>query len=190
MISRTLTPILSIVIAVMIFMFFTQPTFSEVTAVKTEMSEYTTAIEKYNLFSAKLEEKLSVKTNRSASDNERLDRLVPDEIDDTQILVDIEALAEKNGMLFGNISVKNNNATLARKTENVSQGLPASQELASVDVTFGVIGSYEQFDTFMLDLESSLTLFEVIGLSYTASPSSFQQFDLTVRVYALPEVTL
>jgi hypothetical protein len=187
MISHVLRPVLSILIAVMIFMFFTKPTFSDVSTVKTEMKEYTFAIDKFNVFVNKLEEKLSVKTNRSASDNERLDRLVPTDIDDTKILVDIESLAEKNMMLFGNTSIKNNNASLSRQTPEQSKNVPASQELSSIDIGFGVIGTYEQFYTFMLDLESNLTLFEVIALTYTASEFPYQEFNITVRVYALPK---
>ena len=187
MISRTLTPILSIIIAVLIFMFFVSPLYEDILLVRNDISEHKTAIQKYNDFQTKLQEKLSIKTNRSAYDNERLDRVVADSIDDTQILVDLEALAEKHTLLFGNVLVKNTGESLARETKIAPAGTVTSDELVTADIKFSIIGSYDNLISFFRDLERSLTLYEVVQLSYDVSDSQFQQFDITVRVYALPK---
>ncbi len=191
MISRTLTPILSIIIAVLIFMFFVSPKYDKILTIRNDISEYTVTIQRYNDFVTKLKEKLSIKTNRSAVDNENLDRLVANDIDDTQLLVDLKALAEKHLLLFGNISVKKKGESLASSISNASSNPPASTasngELVSADIKFSVIGSYNDLLTFISELESSLTLYEVVGLSYSVTDSPFQQFDMTVRTYALPK---
>lgn len=189
MISRTLTPILSIIVAVMIAYFFILPKYETTQLVRAEIQEYETAVEKYNEFSNKLDEKLAIKTERPAIDNEHLDTLVPSEIDDTQLLVDLETLVTKQTMLFGNISIKGNTTIYQQGSEaDTSSGQQISRQLVSLDISFDVIGSYEQFQLFLSELERSRTLYEVVSLSYTPSESAFQQFSLTVRVYALPKM--
>lgn len=183
MISRTLTPILSIIIAVLIFMFFVSPKYEEILVVRNDISEYGITIERYTAFQSKLKEKLSIKTNRLATENERLDTVVADNIDDTQLLVDLKAMAEKHVLLFGNVSVKNKGESLSGSVK----GAIASSELASADIKFSIIGSYDDTVSFFYDLERSLTLYEVVQLSYDVSDSQFQQFDVTVRTYALPK---
>jgi hypothetical protein len=186
---RTLTPVLSLLIAVLLFFFFTQPAFTEVSALQAEIDEYQDAAESYVEFSKILEEKLNVKQNRAAIESERLDRLVPDAIDDTRLLVDLEAMAESHNMLFGNIAVEGGDAELlsSKETEGGEFVETGSGELSATDISFDVIGTYEQFKDFLRDIEQSLTVLEVVGITFSATDGDFQQFSVTVRTYALPE---
>ena len=184
---RTLTPILSIIIAVLLFMFFIQPQYAEIQSVKNEIKTYTDATAQYAGFSALLQDKLSVKTQRSAYESERLDTLVPDSVDATRLLVDLEKIATTHGLLFGNITTKGGDVMLARGTDGAVDA-PESAELATVDVSFAVIGTYDQFKDFLKDLERSVTLFEVTEIKYSVTEESvLQQFSLTVRSYSLPQ---
>lgn len=185
---RTLTPIFSIIIAIIVFVAFVRPQYAEITGIKVEIQEYTNAIDKYNQFSTKLTDKLSIKTNMPAYKNERLDRLVPETIDDAQLLVDIKEIAKRHNLLFGNIQVENGDAELVRKTDGSGATPEVGDDLKKVDISFETIGTYDQFKEFLTDLENSLTLFEVTKISFTTSDSVFQQFELTVRTYSLPKM--
>lgn len=188
MILRTLTPVLSVIIAIILFIFFVHPKYNEIVTVQAEIAEYENAILKYNNFTNNLEAKLAAKKNRSALDNEHLDRLVPDEIDETQLLVDIESLAKRNALLFGNVDVINGGAELIRNTRNEVAAVEESDELKTVDISFEVIGTYEQFKAFLADMEKSMTIFEVVEMKIDVDDSAFQQFAVTVRVYSLPKM--
>lgn len=191
---RTLTPLLSLLIAVLLYFFFTQPAFTEVTELKGEIDEYEDATESYLEFSSLLEQKLSVKRNRSAAENERLERLLPDDVDETRILVDLEAMAESHNMLFGNVEVKTGEEAQFSVQEEGSEDefvdefeRPAVRGfgLVSTEITFEVIGTYEQFKELLSDIEESLTLLEVTKITLNATEGSFQQFAVTIRTYAL-----
>lgn len=183
---RTTTPILSLLIAVLLFVFFTHPEYVETMDVQKQIGEYQKATATYQKFSATLEEKLAKKSNRSAYEVERLAVLIPNGIDETQYLVDLEALAGRNNLLFGNTSVEDSDFSVVRKGKEASDASP-KDELTTVDITFEVVGTYDQFKQFLRDLESSLTIFEVTSMSFTVIEGPFQQFKLTVRTYALPE---
>lgn len=183
---RTLTPALSILIAILLFVFFTKPLYSEIKSTQAEVDAYALAVEKYNEFSQALQTKLNKKTSRPEYEIERLDQLLPSMIDETQLLVDLNALALTHGLLFGNVSVEGNNPVMLEEALPVEGSQVASDELSTVDVSFDVIGTYEQFKTFLRDIESSLSLMEVTELNFTATEGSFQQFSVTVRAFALP----
>ncbi len=187
MISRTLTPILSLVIALILFVFFVRPQYAEVITIQSEIDEYQKAIAQYAEFTNKLEAKIAAKEGRSALQNEQLDQLVPNEIDDAQALVDIEALAQRYNLLFGNTSVETGDTELKRKSDPATMSEEGGDELRTADISFGVIGTYDQFKSFLADLEKSLSLYEVTQISFNTGESSFQQFEVTVRVYALPK---
>ncbi len=185
MILRTLTPFLSLIIAGILFIFVIQPQYIAVVSLRNEVDEYNNATEKYNDFMRKLEEKLAAKGSRSALDNERLDTFVFDQIDTVQLLVDLEAMAKKKNLLFGNIEVNQGDVDMKNVTDDART---VGSELETADLTFEVVGTYEQFKSFLADVEQSLTLFEVIKLELISTEESlFQQFAVTVRVYALPK---
>lgn len=185
MILRTLTPFLSLVIAIILFIFVIQPQYIEIVSLNSEVNEYVSATEKYQQFTAKLEEKLATKGSRSALENERLDTLVLEEIDATQLLVDLEVLAKQRNLLFGNVEISAGDIDVKK----ISNDADASGgELTTVDLSFEIVGTYEQFKNFLSDVERSLTLFEVVKMELVSTEESlFQQFAITVRVYALPK---
>lgn len=184
---RTLTPLLSIIVAIVLIVFFAMPQYTEIKGIQTEIEKHKEAIRKYNEFTDELTRKLSIKTSRNVTQNEQLDKVVPESIDDTKILVDLEALAKLHNLLFGNISVLKSDTQLKHTSETAVVGEGQSDELNTVDISFDVLGTYDQFKQFILDLEKSSTLFEVTKISFDASDSPYQQISLTVRVYSLPE---
>lgn len=183
MIFRTLTPFLSLIIAVLLGIFVIQPQLGEITTLQAEVSEYENAIAKYQEFTGKLDQKLAKKSKLDALENEQLDAFVFDKIDVTQLLVDIEAIAGQYHLLFGNIDVKEDGTDFKKNAE-----AQPSAELSTADISFEVIGSYDQFKSFMMDMERSLTLFEVTKIDFENTKDGlFQQYKVTVRVYALPK---
>lgn len=184
---RSLTPILSLVISVLLVAFFVMPQYTEIQSIQQEIDKHTDAIAKYDEFTSTLAKKLEIKTSRSAAQNEQLDKLVPESIDDTKLLVDLEALAQSHNLLFGNTEILKSDMELKHKKDAPDAVVEESDELDTVDISFDVLGTYDQFKQFILDVERSSTLFEVTKISFDSSNSPYQQISLTVRVYALPE---
>jgi Tfp pilus assembly protein PilO len=184
---RTLTPFLSLIIAVLLYIFFTQPHYAGLTAVKEEASEYETAVKTYHEFNQLLEQKLNMIKGRSTLESERLDRLVPTKLDNARLIVDLEHMATSQGLLFGNIK----SVGSAGEIKLAEKAALTNAELSTLDISFNVIGSYEQFKAFLNDLDNSLTIFEITKLQFDAiddaQNKSLQQFSVTVRTYALPE---
>ncbi len=184
---RTFTPITSILIAILLGIFFIQPEYTKTVDTQQQINEYEKAIEQYASFSALLEQKLTDKHSRSVGENEQLDLLVPETVDTAQLLVDLEYLAKSQRLLFGNIVVAGGKIELAhRNTEDVI-GEESREELHTLDISFEVIGTYEQFKNYLRDIEQSATLFEVTEIHFVPTEDLYQQFGVTVRVHTLNE---
>lgn len=184
---KTLTPTLAILAALIIFFLFIQPQYAELKVIQQETAEYEKATADYATFRQKLEAFEARRNGVSVVERDRLDAFVPRELDTTQALVDLETLARQNSMLFGNIDIIEPSA--ARAAQDVSDGAGAPMLPEHVDISFGVIGTYSQFKSFLSGLEENLTLFEVTSIVATVGEGQFMQFTVTVRTYALPSIT-
>lgn len=185
MIARTLSPFLSIIVAIVLFVFFIKPTYYEAGALRDDAREYHEAVSSYKEFTTILQEKIEEK-EKNSSEEEKLNLLLPEETDSAQLLVDLKSLANRNGLLFGNIIVVEGEA-LNTEAGNEEGSIDERTMLVPTDISFELIGTYTQFKSFLEDLESSQVLFEVTALTFdTTEQKMFQQFSLTVRTYALP----
>lgn len=181
---KTITPVLSIVISILLVLFYVQPRYVEVQAVQKEINEYTTAIEKYTEFKNKLQEKLALIQARSIEENNRLASIAPTNLNKTRLLVNLESMAKSQNMLFGNVTLKEQEGVLDSGSGNTGE---PQDELVNVDVTFSVIGTYEQFKSLLRMIEQSLLLLEVTEIGFTSvKEGSFLQFQITVRAYSIP----
>ena len=188
---RTVTPIVSIVLAILLFMFFVQPQYDVAMGLKKDRDDYLDAVKQYAEFDQKLQAKIKQKNDFKMSDKERLEEFMPSELDSSELLVKLEQIAKRHNMLFGNIKADDDagKELLGRSTEGdgETEGGAQNQELVSLDIGFSVIGTYSQFKDFLTDIENSLTLFEIIDIKLAeGGETQFQQYALTVRSFALP----
>jgi|CXWL01.1.fsa_nt_gi Tfp pilus assembly protein PilO len=185
--KRVITPLLSIIIAVLVIVFVTKPKYEEVKLVRTETDEYRVAAEKYAIYNAKIQELLLVRDSVNLKDKERLDTLAPAELDITRLLVDIENMAVRSNMNVENVDVLDKIHSSAgangRKAEGV---IPSSDEVQFAEVSLSLTGTYLNFKNFLTSVETSLTLMEVTKMTVDQKEGNEYSFKVTVRTYALP----
>lgn len=186
---RTVTPIFSIIIAFVVFFFFTQPMFAEIQSFEAQAEQYEEAVARATELNVELAEKVRQKRSYSAGDLEKLDALVPTQIDEVRILADLSEIALRHNMLFGNVEVTNseNDPDAPEYDETNFSRTVTYTDFAVSTISFGLIGTYEQFKSFLADVEKSLVLLEVTEISFTAGEGALQQFEVTVNAYALPQ---
>lgn len=188
---RTVTPIVSIVLAILLFMFFVQPQYVVVKGLQKDRDDYRDAVKQYAVFDQKLQDKIKQKNDVSMSDKERLEEFMPSELDSSVLLVKLEHLAKQHNMLFGNIKADDDAGKellgRAKNADGETDDSAHTEELVSLDIDFSVIGTYAQFKDFLADIENSLTLFEIIDIKLAeGGETQFQQYSITVRSFALP----
>jgi hypothetical protein len=186
---RSLTPLLAILVSVGIFIYFIQPMYAEINGVQSETTEYGEAVAKAAEFNQLLNSLISKRNSITAGNLERLEVLVPDNIDPVRVLVDLEALAGRNNMIFGNVNIEEREAAgddAGKNNPDAMDGSPIGEDdFVPIGISFSLIGSYEQFQSMLRDMERSLTLFELKNISLEASEGNLAQFNMEIEMYEL-----
>jgi phosphate/sulfate permease len=184
---RTLTPIFSVIIALMVFLFVTKPIFGGIQVIQDDTEKYSTAVEQATKLNNKLTSFITQMNGFSTIEKERLNALVPSEIDEVKVLADLKDLTQKHNMLLGNVHVTEEQHSADTTETAISSQNVTYSDLVSTDVSFSLIGTYTQFKEVLREIEKSLVIMEVVGVSFRAGSGDLMQFETTVRLYALPD---
>ena len=190
--TRIIVSILALVIAGAVFFLYTQPTYDTVLAERAQAANYDEALQKANELQTL---KQSLLTRYNAFDPAQIDRLqklLPDHVDNVRLVLDLDNLAGHYGFGLANVTIQNPNddTTATQKKIGVVGG--SSQAHDSLTLRFTVRGTYQNFTRFLEDLESSLRIVDIEQLSI--SPDSTNavkgaepqyRFDIGLRTYWL-----
>lgn len=186
--TKALTPLLAILVSGAIGFFYVLPLYNDAQAVQVHIDEHRDTIEKASAFNAQLEALLSERNSISARELERLEQLVPDEVEVFARIVDIEALAEVHNLFLSNVSLEQQGD--ASDTADDLPDAPPTRSLSADDFAvttlhFSVLGSYEQFRAFLAALEQSVSAFEITNVGFDVTEGDLIIFTLSVELYAL-----
>lgn len=186
---RTITPIFSIVIALVIFFFYSKPMFAEMRVLQEQTAQYSDAVKKAQDLNTELSDKLKKKRSYDTESINRLNALVPESINEVKVLTDLSEIARSHNMLFGNINVTNSDNEKSDSTvpdPSVSTGDVSYENITNTGIAFSLIGTYDQFKSFLSDIERSLVLMEVTGITFTTGEGDLQQYEVSIQLFALP----
>lgn len=184
---RIIGPVLSILIACAAFFFFVRPMFADIQELQSETRAYKEAVTKATEFNTLLSSLLAKKNSFSALELDRLETLVPTQIDGVRALVDIERLATSHGLIFDHVTID----LLDGDGELDEDEAPAlvvgstANGLQTLDISFSVVGNYQLFKSFLEDMEQSLMLMDVMEIAFQTSQGELVTYSVTVRLYAL-----
>ncbi|PIR84475.1 hypothetical protein COU16_02755 [Candidatus Kaiserbacteria bacterium CG10_big_fil_rev_8_21_14_0_10_47_16] len=179
---RTAQVIILAVIAFFVFAFLTRPLFVDIRAVQKELDSYKTAVAQASEFNQLLSRIVSEQSNISPLNRDRLNALLPTTLDPVTSLVDIQALASVHGMVVASAataSSEGNGASIEKVVSPIGvAGVNAEK------VSLEILGTYDQFKAFLIDLEQSLPLVEVGSVNFKVADGDLTKY--TMELY-LPE---
>lgn len=173
---KSLLPVLFIAIAAGIFFGFIDPAYKNVQSLRTEEAQFDQALSRSKELQQVRDQLLSRYNVIPQSNIDRLQKLLPDNIDNVRLILDIDSIAARYGMRTRNVQLQAVDDRSGRG--QVGQDDKAYQ---SVVLTFSVTGSYSVFRSFVEDLEQSLRLVDVVGIAFS-STSNGDVYDYTVSI--------
>lgn len=176
---KLLFPVIALIVSLGLFFLFTNPHYTKLKELKAEQAQYSQALDKSKELRAIRDRLQETNKNIPQADLDRLARFLPDHIDNVRLAMDIDAAASRYGMRLGNVSISK-----VQTASDTVIGAPGKR-YDSVNVSFTVAASYDTFRKFLTDLESSLRLVDVIGLSFDSSRGDFYEYAVTLRTYWL-----
>ncbi len=212
---RLILPIFLILVSLGAFLFFINPTYNQIQELKTESSSYNEALSN----SKKLEnerDKLTAKYNAIDKNHlSKLQKLLPENVDNIRLILEIGQLAAPYGMVLKNIKY----STTADTTPSSGPGASTPGAVGSVsgqtpvaaaplgvnksygvwDLEFSVSGTYNNFINFTKDLENNLRIVDISSVQFSsssggsstglagssASSNDSYQYDFKIKTYWL-----
>ena len=177
---KTLFPILFVIVAGGLFFGFISPTWSNIKVLREEEAKYNDALDKSRLLQETRDQLLSRYNTFSPSELTRLEKFLPDNVDNVRLILDIDSIAGRYGMRIRDVILSSDTS----RTE-LGQIGPDETRFDSRIVSFSVTGSYTEFRAFLEDLEQSLRLVDVTKVSFSATDSGVYDYSVAIKTYWL-----
>lgn len=181
--TRLLLPIILVGAAIGIFATYTNPIYQEIKALSAQNSSYDDALTKANEL-RKLRDSLVSKRNTfSPEDISKLEHVLPDNVDNIRLIIDVNNIAARHSLSIGNVQLGDvSDARHARRDAAVGA---TGDPVGSVEIGFSVAADYDGFLAFLQDLEHSLRVVDVEKISFKTGLTSLNTYDIRIRTYWL-----
>lgn len=192
---NNLTGTILVLASLGIFFGYINPTYGGVTGstklsdksikeLQVDKGEYTDALSKATEIEEARKGLLRIYNDIPSEDLDKLLKLLPDHIDSVRLIIDINNVGSKYGMTLQNITLADSSGP-NEKSSSSSIG-PKESKYSSVVLRFAVSGSYDNFRSFISDLERSLRLIDIDTISFsTKGEADIYDFNVTVSTYRL-----
>ena len=181
-------PIFLILVAIGIVFGYVYPTYTgAITAAQQQISSYDAALSAASAFSQKENDLLAKRNAISATDLTRLQTYLPDGVDNIQLIVDLDALAAKYGVVLSGFSIQHNTAGSSNgaASSTVPTALQSTNVTDSLDLSVSATGTYDAFQSFLTAAEQSVRPLDITQLSLKYSSTGVYTYTITFRIYWL-----
>lgn len=204
-------PLFFVIVSGGLFFTYIDPTYKDVQVLQAENERFDQALQKSRELQAIRDQLLSRFNTFASSDRARLQKLLPDHIDNVRLILDIDTIAGGHGLSIekfsfsgdqqssqggggGNVpntSSQGATAQLANDPFAFDEGMgdgsgggaSVSQELfRSMTMSFTVTARYEVFLDFLRDLERSLRVADIISLDVKPGDSASAPYEFSVTI--------
>ncbi|MBU6310627.1 type 4a pilus biogenesis protein PilO [Patescibacteria group bacterium] len=181
---KGIIPILALIIAGGTFYFYIDPTYAEIRTLREEETTLRLALDRARELQEVRDQLISRKGAFRTEDLERLEKMLPDHVDNVRLALDMDSLAAQYSMRIRNVLVEKQTSPRATAERQVQIG-PDERLYESMRISFTVSGPYATFRSFLADLETSLRLVDVESVSFSATDSGVYDFTVSLRTYWL-----
>lgn len=182
---RLIFPLILILLSIGLFLGYTNKTYSAISGLRTQSAAYNEA-----LFNSRklleVRDELTKKYNDlSVEDRDRLLKLMPDNVDNIRLIIDIQKIAAKYGMQPRDIRF-DSPVTSSQTQASPQQLQEAQKDYGTFTLDFSVAGSYANFLSFLKDLEKSLRIVDVSSITFASGDTAnTYKYNFKIKTYWL-----
>lgn len=177
-------------VSIGVFTMFVWPRYQDVQATRAAIANSDSSLSVAAKLKASREALIAKYNSIPKSDLDNLKSLLPDTVNNIRLIIQINALATKNGL-----SVLRNVDYQATQ-DKTTAGQPANTEASrrpygEFVVSFETTGQYKNFLAFLSDLEANLRMIDVTGIDFSLSGvdsgATSNSYKVTLKTYWLKQ---
>jgi Tfp pilus assembly protein PilO len=194
--TKIIISIIALVLAIALFVGYTKPTYEKIENVKKDIIKFDQALAKSRELQELKRGLLSRYNTFSERDLSRLNKLLPDHVDNVRLVLDLDNLASRYGMAVQNVLISKSVEENPQEVTVLGSLGVQNDKFDSLTLQFATVGSYSNFVRFLEDLESSLRIVDLIGLTIEEANISSEdekdeleeplyEYNVSIRTYWL-----
>ncbi len=161
-----------------LFFGYVDPTYVSIQSLRVDKADYDKALSNSKELQTQRDALLSKYNQMSKSDVDKLSKLLPDNIDNIRLIIDVDDMARTYGMRIRNFKTDASSKSDTIGADNTPYG--------TLTLTFTTTAPYNTFIAFMHDLERSLRVLDVTSVTFSSSDvSQLYDYNVTVKTYWL-----
>lgn len=126
----------------------------------------------------KIVELQKLESSISSSDLDKLSKFIPSHVDNVNLIIDINNIAAKQGMIIKNVKVRSGSEGSGSGTAAISQN-----GISPTFMSFSVTGNYQALVGFLTDLANSLRVVDPVSLSFSVDEKGLNQYNFEIKTY-------
>ncbi len=187
--NKNVIPIILIVLAIGIFYTFTDSRIGAIQATAASNGGYLSAINNSVELISERDAVLKQYNAISPSDQSRLNTMLPDNVDNVRLIIDINGIAARHGFSLQGITTSADSTTANGSTGGLSEssgGTDSNNHYGVVTISFSFTASYDNFLAFMQDVQSSLRILDISQMTVTtgSTPGTYT-YSMQLQTYWL-----
>lgn len=182
---RTLLPILLIILSGGLFVAYTNPAYQQAGGIKylqAQAAQYDAALSQSSELRAARDQLLAKRNTFSADDVRKLERILPDNVDNIRLIIDIQNIAARYGLQVRDVALGATSADVQNQPLGAGAG---SQSVGEVELGFAVEATYSTFLAFLADLEKSVRVADLQNIAFSTGAGDLNTYSLEIKTYWL-----
>lgn len=180
-------PLILIALAITIFFLFINPLNDQIKDLSKKKQDNDQMLELAEELQRKRDDIHKAFNNISVEERKELEKLLPDTVDNVRLILAINDVAERYGVVIKNISVSKDGEKDKNQGSNVISSVDTTGDIGIITLGFTIESTYDVFINFMKDLEESLRIVDIKSLDISGGRDNdvFLNFGITLDTYWL-----
>lgn len=168
-----------------LFYVYIDPTYEEIQTLRQKKAEYDEAINNSQQIQAFRDELLNKYNSFAPADLGRLEKLLPNHIENIRLIIEIDTIASRHNMTLKNVQITMpTEQSFGLPEDSSNEALQAvTSPYGTVEFSFEVSGPYATYRSFIKDIEKSLRLIDITGVSLSGDKGDTGNTKEVVGVY-------
>ena len=195
--NKNLIALILIIIAIGLYFTFTRSYYAELQVLEAVNASYLTAINNSRDLIKARDQVLAKYNSITDQDKARLDTFLPNNINNVRLVIDINSIAARHGIALQGLASNINSVMTTGNTDKGGSTITARSAAASTPsadltytpmvISFSFSASYDNANSFIQDLESSLRLFDVTHLGFSVNDTGIYTYNIQLTTYWLKQ---